>query len=249
MWLGTDLVFDAFKFYICETPYGVMQVHGYPYDATDSTFIVEMHDDVWRARRLRASARAHLPARGQRRAVDRPDPRAARRRPRRARGAGQQLQVAELPDRHQRAPGATATSSCSATPRTPRTSRSARARSWRWRTRWRWPPACTSSPDVPTALAAYEAERRPVVLSTQRAAQASLEWFESIGQYVGQAARAVRVQHRDPQPADHLRQPASCATRSSWPGWTRWFAGTSRRAAGRGAAADVPAVPARRGSS
>ena len=49
MWLGTDKVFDAFKFYVCETPYGVLQVHGYPYDAGHSTFIVEMHDDVWRA--------------------------------------------------------------------------------------------------------------------------------------------------------------------------------------------------------
>ena len=36
------------------------------------------------------------------------------------------------------------------------------------------------------ALAAYEHERRPVVLSTQRAAQASLEWFENLGQYVDQ---------------------------------------------------------------
>src|SRR3954454_18915777 len=33
MWLGTDKVFDAFKFFIAETPYGVMQVHGYPFDA------------------------------------------------------------------------------------------------------------------------------------------------------------------------------------------------------------------------
>jgi anthraniloyl-CoA monooxygenase len=41
-------------------------------------------------------------------------------------------------------------------------------------------------PDVASALTAYEAERRPVVLSTQRAAQASLEWFENLGQYVGQ---------------------------------------------------------------
>ena len=41
-------------------------------------------------------------------------------------------------------------------------------------------------PDAETALAAYEAERRPVVLSTQRAAQASLEWFENLGQYTGQ---------------------------------------------------------------
>ena len=40
--------------------------------------------------------------------------------------------------------------------------------------------------DLETALAAYETERRPVVESTQRAAQASLEWFERIGQYKGQ---------------------------------------------------------------
>src|SRR5215204_6846653 len=49
MWLGTDLVFDAFSFHVEQTPYGVMQIHGYPYDATGSTFIVELHDDVWRA--------------------------------------------------------------------------------------------------------------------------------------------------------------------------------------------------------
>lgn len=35
-------------------------------------------------------------------------------------------------------------------------------------------------------MTAYEAERRPVVESTQRAAQASLEWFENIGMYVHQ---------------------------------------------------------------
>jgi anthraniloyl-CoA monooxygenase len=35
-------------------------------------------------------------------------------------------------------------------------------------------------------LAAYEEERRPVVESTQRAAQASLEWFEGLGRYVNQ---------------------------------------------------------------
>ena len=49
MWLGTDKVFDAFKFYIAQTPYGVMQVHGYPFDAHGSTFIVEMNEEVWRA--------------------------------------------------------------------------------------------------------------------------------------------------------------------------------------------------------
>src|SRR6185295_3085663 len=36
-------------------------------------------------------------------------------------------------------------------------------------------------PDAERALTAYETERRPVVESTQRAAQGSLEWFENIG--------------------------------------------------------------------
>ena len=48
MWLGTDKVFDAFKFYVKQTPHGVMQIHGYPFDAHGSTFIIEMADAVWR---------------------------------------------------------------------------------------------------------------------------------------------------------------------------------------------------------
>ena len=36
---------------------------------------------------------------------------------------------------------------------------------------------------------AYEAERRPIVESTQRAAQGSLEWFEGIGRYTSQDPR------------------------------------------------------------
>jgi len=47
--------------------------------------------------------------------------------------------------------------------------------------------ACLHEQDsVDSGLAAYETERRPVVASTQRAAQASLEWFENLGQYAGQ---------------------------------------------------------------
>ena len=47
--------------------------------------------------------------------------------------------------------------------------------------------ACLHEHDeVAAALDAYEAERKPVVVSTQRAAQASLEWFENLGQYVHQ---------------------------------------------------------------
>jgi len=68
-------------------------------------------------------------------------------------------------------------------------------------------------PGVDAALKAYETERKAVVLSTQRAAQASLEWFENLGQYVDQdplqfgfniMTRSRRVTHdnlrvRDPE--------------------------------------------------
>ena len=72
--------------------------------------------------------------------------------------------------------------------------------------------------DVAEALLRYEQERRPVVESTQRAAQASLEWFESIEHSVGQAppqfgfnllTRSRRVTYnnlrdRDPEYIDTL---------------------------------------------
>src|SRR5581483_11395465 len=47
MWMGTDLVFDAFKFFIAETPDGVLQAHAYPYSREMSTFIVEVAEETW----------------------------------------------------------------------------------------------------------------------------------------------------------------------------------------------------------
>ncbi|MFJ9617681.1 oxidoreductase [Streptomyces noursei] len=41
-------------------------------------------------------------------------------------------------------------------------------------------------PTLPDALTAYEEERRPVVASTQRAARASLAWFEDLATYTAQ---------------------------------------------------------------
>jgi 2-polyprenyl-6-methoxyphenol hydroxylase-like FAD-dependent oxidoreductase len=46
IWLSTDLVFDAFKFYIVQTR-TASQVHGYPYDATAAPLSSDA-DDVWR---------------------------------------------------------------------------------------------------------------------------------------------------------------------------------------------------------
>jgi anthraniloyl-CoA monooxygenase len=60
--------------------------------------------------------------------------------------------------------------------------------------------------DVPTALAAYEEERRPLVESLQRAAQASSQWFEGTERYMetepvqfgfSLLTRSLRITHED----------------------------------------------------
>ena len=61
MWMGTDLVFDAFKFFIAETEHGVLQAHAYPYSAGMSTFIVEVAQDTWRRAGLGELAPGLLP--------------------------------------------------------------------------------------------------------------------------------------------------------------------------------------------
>ena len=89
----------------------------------------------------------------------------------------------------------------------------------------------------------------PVVLSTQRAAQASLEWFENLGQYTHQEpmqfafnimTRSRRVTYdnlrlRDPEFVAPRRRTGSPTTSAG-----------AELAPGRRATADVPAVPARR---
>ncbi len=47
IWLGTDIRFDAFTFIFAKNEHGVFQVHGYPFDADHSTFIVECDEDSW----------------------------------------------------------------------------------------------------------------------------------------------------------------------------------------------------------
>lgn len=242
MWLGTDLVFDAFKFYVVQTPWGVMQIHGYPYDRPParrdrpvplSTFIVEMHEQVWRAAGFdRLAARDFAPGESDLASIARCD----------------EL-FAGILDGHR----LIANNS--------RWIRFTTVRNESWRrgnvvlvgdaahtahfsigsgTKLAMEDALAlaaclhEQPTVPDALLAYEAERRPVVLSTQRAAQASLEWFENLGQYVHQEplqfafnilTRSRRVTYdnlrlRDPEFVERLDRwfAASEAARGALPG-------------------------------
>ena len=190
IWLGTDLVFDAFKFYILDTPAGIMQVHGYPYSDRASTFILEMHEDVWRRAGFTEAA-GLMPGQSDERSIER---------------------IRDLCGAVLGRPSGSKHDLVANNSRWV-TFTTVRCQTWRHEnvvllgdaahtahfsigsgTKLAMEDALAlaaclheqAGASVAEALAAYEAERRPVVASTQRAAQASLEWFENLGQYAGQ---------------------------------------------------------------
>jgi anthraniloyl-CoA monooxygenase len=186
MWLGTDQVFEAFKFFVKDTEYGTMQIHGYPYSDEGSTFIVEMSPDVWEAAGFDETAGdVFAPGVSDEKAISKIRAIFA------DELAGHEvlannskwLNFTTVKNRSWRHGNivllgdAAHTAHFSIGSGTKLAMEDSLALA-----------ACLHEhQDLETALAAYETERRPVVESTQRAAQASLEWFERIGQYKGQA--------------------------------------------------------------
>ncbi|MFI7099391.1 FAD-dependent monooxygenase [Streptomyces sp. NPDC050161] len=220
MWLATDLPLDAFTFVVAETPHGPLQVHAYPYGEGRATFIVEMPDDTWRAAGFdKAAERDLAPGESDEESV--------------ARVAGL---LGDFLDGHRLLTNHS------------RWGRFTTVRNGTWRhgrtvllgdaahtahfsigsgTKLAMEDALALAAsleagphDVPAALERYERERRPVVESTQRAAQASLEWFETIGHSIGQEpeqfgfnllTRSRRVTHgnlrlRDPHYSQALER-------------------------------------------
>ncbi len=60
-WFGTTKVYDRFHFIFEDTPQGMVWAHIYPYDRTGSTFIVEMAPKTWRGLGLDRSEGEVLP--------------------------------------------------------------------------------------------------------------------------------------------------------------------------------------------
>jgi anthraniloyl-CoA monooxygenase len=185
MWLGTDLVFDAFKFFVQETEWGTMQVHGYPMDANASTFIVEMHEDVWHKAGFDSVDAALLPP-----GVSDVDSIA---------------RVKEIFSGVLQGHSLVANNSKWVTFRTIRNATLAHknlvllgdaAHTAHFSIGSGTKLAMEDSlalaacileyPTMAEAIKAYDVERLPVIKSTQRSAQASLEWWEELGQYTGQ---------------------------------------------------------------
>ncbi|MCZ7416048.1 MULTISPECIES: bifunctional salicylyl-CoA 5-hydroxylase/oxidoreductase [unclassified Streptomyces] len=179
VWLAADFAFDAFRFEINETPHGVMQLHGYPYAADVSTVIVEMCEEVWRSAGFDELDERDSAERCAELFAD-----ALGGRP--LRGNNSQWTVFRTVVNERWHHGNTVllgdaahTAHFSIGSGTKLAVEDALALA-----------ACLrEQPGVPQALAAYEAERRPVVRSVQRAARASLEWFEDLSRYTGQPPR------------------------------------------------------------
>jgi anthraniloyl-CoA monooxygenase len=186
MWLGTDLAFDAFKFFIEETPHGVFQAHAYPYSEGMSTFVVETHEEVWRRAGLDALVdRPLVPGESDMASVAFCTKLFAGALEGHALRANNSKWINFVTVRNQRwcadnvvlLGDAAHTAHFSIGSGTKLAMEDAVALAWAFR---------THGDDVFTATLAYENERRPVVESTQRASQASLEWFEGVGRYVDQ---------------------------------------------------------------
>ncbi|WP_415925663.1 bifunctional salicylyl-CoA 5-hydroxylase/oxidoreductase [Streptomyces scabiei] len=179
IWLAADFAFDAFRFEIAETEHGVVQLHGYPYAHDASTVIVEMREEVWRTTGFDELDERESAQRCAKIFTD-----ALGGRPLRSNDSAWTTFRTLVNERwsHENIVllgDAAHTAHFSIGSGTKLAVEDALALA-----------ACLDEhPDPRTASTAYEAERRPVVASTQRAARASLEWFENIGLHLDQPPR------------------------------------------------------------
>lgn len=203
VWLGSTAPLDAFTFYFKENSSGLFRVHAYRYAEERSTFIVECTDATWRAAGLDAADEKETLAycenllktelNGHRLISNNSVWRAF---PTISADKWHHGNVVLLGD-------AVHTAHFSIGSGTKLAMEDAIALR----------DALLSHPSIPDALAAYEQARRPGVESLQRAAKASLTWFEETERYMqleplqfafSLLTRSLRVNHenlwlRDPR--------------------------------------------------
>jgi anthraniloyl-CoA monooxygenase len=196
VWLGTTKPLPAFTFYFKRSEHGLWRVHAYQYAPGHSTFIVECRDETWRASRMDRADEAetatflealfaeelaghHLITN---RSIWRQFP-TIRTEP------WWSGRVVLLGD-------AAHTAHFSVGSGTRMAMEDAVALR----------DALGSEPDLGSALRAYESARRPQVESLQRAAMASLQWFEDTERYMSLdpvqftfslLTRSLRITHED----------------------------------------------------
>jgi len=231
-WFGTTKPFPAFTFYFKHDPHGLWRVHAYQYDRTHSTFIVEAREETWRAAGMERATEQETIAfcerlfadelQGHRllsnRSVWRSFPTIRNERWRHE-------NVVLLGD-------AAHTAHFSVGSGTKLAMEDSIA----------LVEAIGAHRDLPAALDAYETARRPAVESLQRAAQASLQWFEDTERYMeldplqfsfALLTRSLRVTHQNLK----VRDPKFVARVDGW------FAGEAIRQSGMTPVAPSTAAP------
>ncbi|HEY2925223.1 MAG TPA: bifunctional salicylyl-CoA 5-hydroxylase/oxidoreductase [Candidatus Eisenbacteria bacterium] len=232
VWLGTAKPFPAFTFYFKSDRHGLWRVHAYQYEPGFSTFIVEARETTWRAAGMDKAGEADTIAfcerlfaeelGGQRlvsnRSIWRSFPTIRNER-------WHHGNVVLLGD-------AAHTAHFSVGSGTKLAMEDAVALA----------EALKTHGEIPRALEVYEEARRPPVESLQRAAQASLQWFEDTERYVklepiqfafALLTRSLRVTHENLK----SRDPAFVE------GVDRWFAGQAARQTGASVSVDPPPPP------
>jgi anthraniloyl-CoA monooxygenase len=195
VWLGTSVPFEAFTFYFKENEHGMFRVHAYRYAPDSSTFIVECTDETLRKSGLDANDEdatmryvAELFADELRGHPLEKNRSIWRRFPTVYNARWHHGNVVLIGDAAH-----TAHFSVGSGTKLAMEDSIALAQS------------LAAHDSLPDALADYEAERRPDVESLQRAAQASLEWFEETERYMGleplqfnfsMLTRSLRVTHQ-----------------------------------------------------
>ncbi len=231
VWLGTTRPFPAFTFYFKSSAAGLWRTHAYQYAPGRSTFIVEAREETWKASGLNENDEpatvAYLERLFQEELEGHPllaNRSVWRRFPTVRNARWHSGNVVLLGD-------AAHTAHFSVGSGTKLAMEDAIALA----------SALKAEGSIPGALAAYEAGRRPQVESLQRAAQASLEWFESAERYhdtepvqfaFNLLTRSLRITHENLR----LRDPALVAEVD------RWFAAQSATQSGRSVPVD-PAPP------
>jgi anthraniloyl-CoA monooxygenase len=227
VWLGSTCPFPAFTFYFKPSPAGLWRTHAYQYAPGRSTFIVEAREETWKASGLdeddEEATVGYLETLFKDELRDHPllaNRSIWRRFPTVRNARWHSGNVVLLGD-------AAHTAHFSVGSGTKLAMEDAIALAG----------ALRVEKSIPEALAGYEAGRRPQVESLQRAAQASLEWFESAERYhdmeplqfaFNLLTRSLRITHENLQ----LRDPALVAQVD------RWFAGQAGRQSGRPVALD-----------
>ncbi len=232
VWLGTTRPFPAFTFYFKPSPAGLWRTHAYQYAPGRSTFIVEAREETWQASGLEENDERGTVAYLQRLFADELEGHALlanrsiwRRFPTVRNARWFSGNVVLLGD-------AAHTAHFSVGSGTKLAMEDAIALA----------AALRPGLSLPDALGVYESVRRPQVESLQRAAQASLEWFESVERYqdteplqfaFSLLTRSLRITHenlrvRDPELVGQV---------------DRWFARQAAKQSGQPVSLEPPPPP------